>query len=257
MPSHATPEVRAFALKLPEIKPGDDIGELICENARILDGDIIVVCSTIVSKAEGRIVRLSDVDPSARAREIAERNGDDPRFVELVLRESEQILIDHPFILSVTRSGHVCPNAGIDRSNVEEGFALLHPRDADESARRIRERIEEISGKKVSVIISDTCGRAFRRGQTGTAIGCSALFPLRDWRGKKDLYGNVLRVKNEAIADEIAAFANLLCGEGDWGTPVAVIRGLNLRSDHEGVKELFRPREEDLIRDALEREKKA
>jgi coenzyme F420-0:L-glutamate ligase/coenzyme F420-1:gamma-L-glutamate ligase len=234
-------------LKLPLVREGDDIAELIAERFELKDNDIVAICSTVVSKAEGRIAKLDDYVPSERAIEIARRLGEDPRFVQAVLEESEEILIDHPFLLVKAKFGNICVNAGIDRSNVERGYILLPPKDPDKSAERIRRRLKEITGKDVGVIITDTNGRCFRRGVVGVAIGVSGVLALRDWVGKRDLYGNLLSKTVECVADEIAGFANLIMGEGDWGVPVVIFRGLNLRGDGK-AGDIYRSEEEDVIR---------
>jgi len=250
-------KITAFAPSgVPLIKKGSDLALLVSKLVELKDKDIVVFSSTIVSKSEGRTLPIKNIVPSERAKRIAKKNKEDPRFVEAVLRESEDVLVEHPFMLVQTRSGHICPNAGIDRSNIEDGFLLLHPKNADESARGIGERIRKLSGKKVSVIISDTCGRAFRIGQVGTAIGCCNILPTSDWRGARDLYGNVLKVKNEGIIDELSAIANILMGESSEGTPIVAIRGLNLYSSARcGAKNVFRPAREDIIRGALKKHK--
>lgn len=243
----------AFAVEnIPLIKPHDDIGKLLSEKTELLDSDIVVISSTIVSKSENRILSLNDVKVTARAKIIAKNNSNDPRFVQAVLDESKEILLESPFLLVRTGSGSICVNAGIDRSNVEGNEnVLLLPENPDESARKIKDSIFRCSGKKVSVIITDTNGRAFRMGQTAAAIGIAGIRPTRDWRGSKDLFGRILEVKNEAIVDEIAGFANILMGEGDGGTPVAVISGINLYHESCGIKELYRPEKDDVIRRAL------
>lgn len=246
-------KVTAFTIEnIPMIKPGDDIGRLICERTKPEEKDIIVVSSTIVSKSENRVLVLDEVNITHRAKEIAKRNGNDPGFVQAVLDESEEILLESPFLLVRMKNGSICVNAGIDRSNVEGSVnILLLPASPDESARKIKETIFMVTGKKVSVVITDTNGRAFRIGQTGAAIGIAGIKPTKDWRGTKDLFGRILEVKNEAIVDEIAGFANLLMGEGNGGTPVAVIRGLDMYDESGAIAELYRPENEDVIRNAL------
>jgi coenzyme F420-0:L-glutamate ligase/coenzyme F420-1:gamma-L-glutamate ligase len=243
----------AFAVEnIPLIKQGDDIACILTEKAELKEHDIVVVSSTIVSKSEGRIISLDDVEATEKAKIIARRNANDPRFVQAVLDESEEILLESPFLLVRTRNGSICVNAGIDRSNVEgEDNVLLLPEDPDKSALEIKESIFKYAGKTVSVVITDTNGRAFRMGQTGAAIGIAGIKPTRDWRGTEDLFGRVLEVKNEAVVDEIAGFANILMGEGSGGTPVVVIRGLELYDECYGIKELYRPESEDVIRRAL------
>ncbi|WP_456327913.1 coenzyme F420-0:L-glutamate ligase [Archaeoglobus sp.] len=244
--------MKIVPLKLPLIKEGDDIAKMIVERFDVEDGDVIAICSTVVSKAEGRVARLEDYNPTDRAIEIAKKIGEDARFVQAVLDESDEILIDHPFLLVKAKFGNICVNAGIDRSNVEKGLIILPPKDPDESARRIRERIKELTGKNVGVIITDSNGRCFRKGVVGVAIGASGVHIFRDWIGKRDLYGNPLTKTVECVADEIAGFANLIMGEGDWGVPVVIFRGLNVGGDGKAV-EIYRSEEEDVIRRRLKK----
>ena len=243
----------AFAVEnIPLIKKGDDIARILSEQTELNEHDIVVISSTIVSKSEGRIIPLGTVKPTEWAKTIAKTNQNDPRFVQAVLDESEEILLESPFLLVRTKHGSICVNAGIDHSNVEGGDnILLLPEDPDASALGIKKSIFKYSGKKASVVITDTNGRAFRMGQTGAAIGIAGIKATRDWRGTEDLFGRILEVKNEAVVDEIAGFANILMGEGNGGTPVVIIRGLELYDESSGIKELFRPEEEDVIRRAL------
>jgi coenzyme F420-0:L-glutamate ligase/coenzyme F420-1:gamma-L-glutamate ligase len=243
----------AFAVgNIPLIKQGDDIARILSEKTELKEHDIVVISSTIVSKSEGRVLSLDSVAVTERAKTIAKRNGNDPRFVQAVLDESDEILLESPFLLVRNRNGSICVNAGIDRSNVEgSDNVLLLPEDPDRSALKIKEAIFKYTGKKASVIITDTNGRAFRIGQTGAAIGIAGIKATRDWRGTRDLFGRVLEVKNEAIVDEIAGFANILMGEGNGGMPIVIIRGLDLYHESYGIRELFRPEEEDVIRKAL------
>lgn len=245
--------VIAFAVEnIPLIKQGDDIARILSGKTELKEHDIIVISSTIVSKSEGRIISLDDVKVTEKAKTIAKRNANDPRFIQAVLDESEEVLLESPFLLVRTKSGSICVNAGIDHSNVEGGDnILLLPKDPDASALDIKKSIFKYTGKKVSVIITDTNGRAFRMGQTGAAIGIAGIKATLDWRGTEDLFGRVLEVKNEAVVDEIAGFANILMGEGSGGTPIVIIRGLNLYHESYGIRELFRPEEEDVIRKAL------
>jgi coenzyme F420-0:L-glutamate ligase/coenzyme F420-1:gamma-L-glutamate ligase len=243
----------AFTVEnIPLIKSGDDIGSLLSEKTKLKEHDIVVISSTIISKSEDRIISLNNVKVTEKAKNIATRNGDDPRFVQAVLDESNEILLESPFLLVYTKNGSICVNAGIDRSNVKgSDNVLLLPRDPDESARKIKDSIFNFTGKKVSVVITDTNGRAFRIGQTGAAIGIAGIKPTRDWRGTKDLFGRILEVKNEAVADEIAGFANILMGEGNGGTPIVIMRDLDLYHESYGIKELYRPEKEDVIHRAL------
>lgn len=237
---------------IPIIKKGDDIALIVAQRTEFCEHDIFVVSSTVVSKSLGRIISLKNIDPTEQAKAIAFKNKSDPRFVQAVLNESTEILIESPFLLVRIRNGSICVNAGIDHSNVEgSDNVLLLPEDPDISALDLKRSLFERTGKNVSVIITDTNGRAFRTGQTGAAIGCAGIKPTRDWRGTKDLFGRVLEVKNEGIVDEIAGFANILMGEGNGGIPVVIIRGLGLYDDSNGVKELFRTQDEDVIRSAI------
>jgi len=238
---------------IPLVKAGDDLAGIICKKTRLCDRDIVVIASTVVAKAEGRVTTLAAIAPSNRAIAIAERNESDPRLVQAVIDESEDIILESPFLLVKTRNGNICVNAGIDGSNIDSGRIILLPEDSDRSARNIRKDIFLISDKIVSVIITDTNGRAFRDGQIGVAIGISGITPTKDWRGSCDLFDNVLEVANEAVVDEIAAAANLLFGEGSYGTPVVVIRGLDFYAEAEGIRDIYFPESEDLIRDALVR----
>ncbi|MBI4362758.1 MAG: coenzyme F420-0:L-glutamate ligase [Euryarchaeota archaeon] len=244
--------MQAFPVRgLPLLQPGDDLPRLLARRVKFQGGDILAVSSTAVSKVEGRIVPLDSLRPGPRARAIARRHGEDPRFVEAVLRESVEVLMEEPTLLVRDRRGHIAPNAGIDRSNIPPGLLLLSPRDPDGSARRIRRSLQARTGRRIAVIVTDTCGRPFRIGQTGVALGVAGLRPLLDWRGTRDLYGNLMEVKHEAVADELAGFANLLMGETLQGTPAAVLRGLRLPNGPGDARKLHRPLREDMVRHAL------
>lgn len=252
----------ALALEnFPIIKPGDSLAKIIVETAeknrvKIEDGDVIVIAQKVVSKAEGRIVKLKDVVPSEKAILIAKKTGKSPRFVELVLRETRKVLKASPETLLVEDvRGLVCINAGIDKSNIEglDVYALL-PENPDASAEKCRMEIKRLTGKNVAVIICDTYSRPFRRGQVNFAIGVSGVKPLKDYRGKTDLYGYVLKVKNVAVADEIAAAAELLMGQATEATPVVIFKGLQNIVEYcekSSVKELEITREEDLFKGTL------
>lgn len=245
--------VSAFSVEnIPLIKKGDDIPRILTERIELSERDIVVISSTVVSKSEGRVISLKNVFPSEKSKLIAKRNGNEPGFVQAVLDESREILLESPFLLVRMKNGSICVNAGIDHSNVEgSDNILLLPEDPDKSALELKKSLFNYTGKNVSVIITDTNGRAFRIGQTGAAIGCAGIRPTRDWRGTKDLFGRVLEVKNEAVVDEIACFANILMGEGNGGMPMVIIRGLDLYDESNGIKELYRPENEDVIRKAL------
>jgi coenzyme F420-0:L-glutamate ligase/coenzyme F420-1:gamma-L-glutamate ligase len=244
----------------PSVRGGDDLAELIIKTAQkqgvsIEDGDILVVAQKIVSKAEGRIFQLRNVKPSEKAKKLAKTTLKDPSFVELVLQSARKIVKASPDVLIVeTKDGILCINAGIDKSNVEgeDSYALL-PRDADESARRIRQRIMELAGKRVAVVISDTYSRPFRKGQVEFAIGIAGIEPFRDYRGEKDLCNYVLKVKNIAIVDEIAAAAELVMGQGSEGIPVAIIKNLDRAelTDKCSINNLFISKQEDLFKETL------
>ncbi len=240
---------------LPLFKKGDDIGRLVSERFAFRGNDILLVASTIVSKSEGRVVLLDDIEPSAAAKKIAKRKGDDPRFVELILQEGREVVEMDGLLLARTPFGHVGPNAGLDRSNTDEGTVLLLPLEPEKSAEKIAGSIYRKQGARVGVIITDTCGRPFRHGQTGVALGFYGILAMRDWRGNTDLYGRELKVSCEAIVDELAAAANLLMGEASDGVPAVVCRGLEPIEDRDtgeneagrGFDELYRSDEEDMV----------
>lgn len=240
---------------MPIIKEGDDLGLLICEAAArqgtpIEDGDIIVVTHVVVSRAEGSVVNLNEISPSKFAETIAKRFGKDPALVEVILRESNSIVrMGDGHIIAETKHGFICANAGVDKSNVpgDRNVALL-PRDPDLSARRIRHRIKEITGKDVAIIISDTHGRPLREGEINVAIGVAGIKPIRDRRGDKDLFGYTLRVKRMAVADELSSAAELVIGQADEGIPAAIIRGYKYEpSEDATARELIMPREKNLF----------
>ena len=236
---------------LPEIEPGDDIGAMIEDRVELEPDDVVCVASTIVSKAEGRTADLDAFPAGPRAREIADRLSEltgeekDPRFAQAVLEESVDILLDAPFLLTETRFGHVGVNAGIDRSNVPGADLLLLPERPTESAARIRDRITADR-----VIVTDTCGRPFRHGQRGVAIGWAGMPASRDWRGEPDRDGRTLGVTVENVIDELAAAANLLAGEAAGGDPVVVIRGFEF-GELDGSDNHFREIEGDYVRQAI------
>lgn len=246
--------MRLYPVKgLPRIKKGDDLAEkilkgLIMSSLSLEDGDIVVITEKIVAKAEGRLIALRNINPSKEAYDLAEKTGKDPRLVELILRESNEIIrVSHNFIIVETHHGFVCANAGIDQSNVPPGYAKLLPSDPDKTAEDIRERLEEATGKKVGVVIVDSFGRPFRRGSVGVAIGASGVKTLWDRRGEKDIYGKRLRVTRVGIADCIASAATLLLGDADEETPVVVLRGYGFLGEGK-ARDLLRSKEEDVFR---------
>jgi len=244
-------EVRVLPLLgIPELEEGDDLGALLVEAAQqaggLEDGDVVVVAQKAVSKVEGRIVHLDDVEPSARARELA---GDgDPRRAEVILRESREVVRSRPpLVIAETHHGFVCASAGVDASNAKgPGTLVLLPVDPDASARRVRERVLELAGREVGVIVSDSFGRAWRNGTTEVALGVAGLTPLLDLRGTRDAAGYELHATQIAVADEIAAAAELVMGK-TAGIPGAVVRGLDVAGDGSGT-ELVLPRDRDLFR---------
>ena len=233
---------------LPEIGEGTDLGALIAERAQLEDGDVVVVAQKAVSKAEGRVVRLDDVEASDRARELA-GSWCDPRETEVILRESERVVRSrNALVIAETRHGFVCASAGVDHSNAAEPATLvLLPLDPDASARGIREAILGRAGIEVAVVVTDSFGRPFRRGTTDVAIGVAGVAPLLDLRGTRDRSGSVLRSTQVAVADEIAAAANLVRTSKADGVPVVIVRGLTLSGDGKAT-ELVMPAERDLFR---------
>jgi coenzyme F420-0:L-glutamate ligase/coenzyme F420-1:gamma-L-glutamate ligase len=252
------PHVQVIGIAgIPEIDGGDELGGIIVaaadrQGTPILGGDILVVTQKIVSKAEGRVVDLSDIAPSPFASQIALQSGRDARLVELVLRESKSIVrmdTERGIMITETKHGFVCANAGIDTSNVPgETRVSLLPEDPDRSAREIRERVsQETDGASVAVIISDTFGRPWREGHVNFAIGVAGIDPVADYRGTLDAYGAVLKVTNLAVADELASAAELVCAKA-INVPVAIVRGYRHARGPGGVGALIRDRSTDLFR---------
>lgn len=245
---------------LPMIKPGDDIAGRILHaldqsHLALKSGDIIVLAQKIVSKAENRLVNLTMVEPSTAAQELATRSGKDPRLTELILRESNEILRTRiGSVIVEHRLGFVCANAGIDHSNVagdgtaSEEWVLLLPEDPDRSATEIRRKLEEASGKQLGVMIIDSHGRAWRLGTVGVAIGISGLPGLVDERGWRDLFGYTLQITVVGAADELAAAASLVMGQAAEGTPVVHVRGFPFPLRDGSLKELLRPKDQDMFR---------
>jgi coenzyme F420-0:L-glutamate ligase / coenzyme F420-1:gamma-L-glutamate ligase len=235
-----------------EVTQGDSVGALVAAAGKPGADEIVVLSQKIVSKAEGRLRRLDDVEPGQRAVELAEATGKRPELVELVLSESRDVIRAEPGVLiTETRAGWICANAGIDSSNLpEEGWVALLPEDADASARRLRAEIREASGVAPAVVVADSFGRPWRLGQADVAIGCAGLNPLDDWRGRTDSHGRELAATRLSIADEVAAAADLV-RDKDSGVPGAIVSGLGhlvIADDGPGARAQQRPADEDLFR---------
>jgi coenzyme F420-0:L-glutamate ligase / coenzyme F420-1:gamma-L-glutamate ligase len=241
---------------LPLVKLGDDLGELILatfgrQQIELLKGDVIVVAQKIVSKAEGRTVRLADVEVSERAKELAATTQKDPRVVQLILDESNEILRARPNLLIVEHKlGFICANAGIDHSNIEdgEGSALLLPVNPDASADAVRAKLEAGSAARIGVLIIDSHGRAWREGTEGVTIGMSGIPGVVDLRGRADLSGRTMQVTTVGAADELAAAASLVMGQSSEGIPAVHVRGFPYPLREGRLAELLRPKERDAFR---------
>jgi coenzyme F420-0:L-glutamate ligase / coenzyme F420-1:gamma-L-glutamate ligase len=231
---------------LPEIREGDDLAALVTDRVTLEDGDVLVVAQKVVSKAEGRVVRLDDLEPSERALELA--GEEDPRRIEAILRETVEIVrIRPPLLIVETRHGFICASAGVDASNAPEpGMLVLLPLDPDASAARMRDRVRELTGAHVGVIVSDSFGRPWRQGTTDVALGAAGIRVMEDLRGTRDRIGYELRSTQIAIADELASAAQLVMGKAD-GIPVAVVRGLDVAGEGT-ANELVMPADRDLFR---------
>ena len=243
---------------IPHVQPGDDLATILAASLdaahlALEPGDIVVITSKLVSKAEGRFADLRAVEPSARARAVAEKTGKDPRMVELILRESTAISRMRPDVLIVRhRQGFTLANAGIDHSNVGragEEWVLLLPEDPDRSARRIRRRLHALTGVAAGIVISDSHGRPFRIGTVGVAIGLAGFPAVWDKRGQRDLYGRELRITVTGLGDELAAAAGLVSGQGAEGLPAVLVRGMTLPEGDGCAADLIRPEALDLYAD--------
>lgn len=254
------PLVLSALIGLPVIKSGDSIPDEILKSLlntgiSIQNDDILVIAQKIVSKSEGRFINLSKVEPSKKAKALAQKTGKDPRFIELVLRESKTVLRKRVGTIIVEHKlGFVCANAGIDHSNVQnlggnaEDWVLLLPKNPDDSAQQIRSEIEQRTGTRIGVLIIDSHGRAWRNGTVGISIGISGVPALVDLRGKQDLFGYQLRITQVAAADELSAAASLLMGQAAEATPVIHVRGFPFELRESKTGELIRPKEMDLFR---------
>lgn len=242
---------------IPEISPGDDLGTVIAaaaraQGVRIAADDVVVIAHKVVSKAEGRVRRLKDVQPGPKATHLANTLGKDPRHLQVVLDEAREVLrASHGVLIAVTHGGFVCANAGVDASNVPGDDALvLLPQHPDQSARTLRGRLKELLNAAPAILITDSFGRAWRHGQVDVAIGCAGLAPLEDWRGRTDAVGRELKATWIAIADELAAAADLARTK-DGALPVVVVRGAGRHvsaDDGPGAAAMIRPEAEDLFR---------
>jgi coenzyme F420-0:L-glutamate ligase/coenzyme F420-1:gamma-L-glutamate ligase len=232
---------------LPEIQAGDDLGELVAAKLELEDGDVVVLAQKAVSKAEGRVVRLEEIEPSQEAREIA-GDDQDPRRIEVILREAKRVVrVRKPLVIAETRHGFICASAGVDSSNAPApGMLVLLPEDPDASADRIRARLQELTGRNVAVLITDSFGRPWRQGTIDVALGASGLEVMRDLRGQRDRVGYELHATMIAVGDEIAGAAELVMGKLD-GIPAAVVRGLEVAGDGR-ARDLVIPEERDLFR---------
>jgi coenzyme F420-0:L-glutamate ligase/coenzyme F420-1:gamma-L-glutamate ligase len=247
-----TPGIRVLPLEgIPELGAGHDLAALLADAATraggLEQGDVVVVAQKAVSKVEGRVTHLAGIEPSARAYELAGPEGD-PRHVEVILRESAEVVRSRPpLVIAQTWHGFVCASAGVDASNAPGGgLVVLLPLDPDASARRLRERLVELSGMDLGVIVSDSFGRAWRQGTTDVALGVAGVAPLRDLRGARDTRGRELRTTQIAVADELAGAAELVMGKAR-GIPAAIVRGVDARGEGSAA-ELVMPRERDLFR---------
>ena len=230
-----------------DIIPNDNLVDLVLESTKIQDDDILVFSQKIVSKNEDRIISLASVNPSLLANGISSSYDKDPRLVELILSESKRIVrMENGIIIVETKHGFVCANAGIDESNVQDGYAVLLPEDPDKSANLLKERIEQKTGKNIAVIISDTFGRPFRLGQTDVAIGIAGIEPILDYIGKPDTFGKVMQVTAIAIADEICSATELVMGKVRK-CPIAIVRNYNFNFSNAKIQKLLRSRHDDLF----------
>lgn len=245
-----------FSLKqFPIIKEDDNVAQEILtsiekSNLEIRNDDIIVIAQTIISRVEGKIVKLDEVNPSDLAVEIAKQSNKDPRHVEMILKEAKSICKNRNGVLvTETKHGFVCANSGIDKSNVPgENTLSLLPDDSDKSAKKIRKYIKKQTGKDVAIIISDTHNRPFRLGAINIAIGCSGIDPLKSYVNETDLFGYALKSSTVSIADQLCSAAGLIMGEAKEGTPIIVIRGYDFSKKEITAKTLIRPAERDYFR---------
>ncbi len=251
--SQATVNISIFPLRdFPLINPGDPLADIIVDELRkmdLKDRDIIVIAHTIVSKAENKVFDLETITPSPFALEIGKRQEKDPRKIEVILRESSEIIrMNDNVLITATHHGFICANSGIDKSNTPGETVISLPDDPDSSARQIREVIKKKLEKDVAIIISDTFGRPLRVGTVNFAIGLAGIAPLEDIRGKKDLFGYELKSTIIARVDEVAAAAGIVMGQADEGTPIIIVRGVEYSISNESARELIREPTKDVFR---------
>jgi len=243
--------IQIIPVKIKEdIQPSDDIVALILSSSKssINDGDVIVISQKIISKKEGRVVNLNSIIPSELSVGISSAYEKDPRLVEAILSESKRIVrMENGVIIVETNHNFICANAGIDESNVEKGFATLLPVDPDKSAKKIRDAVLQITGKNTAVIISDTFGRPFRLGQTDHAIGIAGIESIKNYEGKPDTFGKIMRVTAIAIVDELCAAAELVMGKTEK-SPAAIIKNYSFESKNDNISSIIRDEDEDLFR---------
>jgi coenzyme F420-0:L-glutamate ligase/coenzyme F420-1:gamma-L-glutamate ligase len=256
-----TPQIILTALPgIPLVRPGDDLAALILEGLKrsdlsLQDGDLMVVAQKVVSKSEGRLINLAEIEPSQAAIRLARETNKDPRLVEVILKDTNQVLRKREGLIVVEhRLGFVCANAGVDHSNVEgkgdnrgEWVSML-PEDPDASARKLRQRLQDETGANIGVLVIDSHGRAWRMGTVGVAIGVAGLPSLLDLRGRPDLFGYILQITQVGLADELAAAASILMGQANEGLPVVHIRGLPYDLGEGSLDEIIRPKELDMFR---------
>ncbi|MDR3063763.1 MAG: coenzyme F420-0:L-glutamate ligase [Methanobrevibacter sp.] len=243
---------------IPLVNEKEDISKLILkssknENISLENGDIVLIAETLIAKSEGNVILLEDIEASNEAIQIAKKTKKDPKIIQAILNESKEIVaLGSDFIITETKHGFVCANAGIDESNIDNGLAKPIPPNPDKSADKICKKLENILEIEIAVIITDTQGRAFRNGAIGTAIGSSGINPLWVRKGEKDLYGRELQTTEIAVADELASAASLLMGQADEGIPIVIIKGFTpfdaLRNEVCGIQDLIRDKKFDVFR---------
>lgn len=237
---------------IPVIKAGENISELILKASvvsgiKIMDGDVLVIASKIVSKSEDRVIKASDVEVSSKALDIAKRNGFDPVHVQLALTESSRVIRNEGVLITETYSGLICNFSGVDKSNAPEGEYVLLPQKPDESAKHILRNLKKATGRKLAVIISDTQGRPWRKGSINVAIGCAGINAFKHNRGRKDLHGRILKRSTVCQVDELAALAEPLMGQASERRPIVIIRGYQYEEGQETCSDIIRPTDENLF----------